>query len=839
MSEPVVLRIVFHGASGAGKTTTARALGERLGRPVITPSEDDGRTVMFDWIEYVGGRHDGRAIKTYLVTVPGHLHDRSRVLVETADAVILVVDTTPEGLELAEESWQQLADWGVRGSETTGLVVQANKRDHPAARPMAEVREQLGLTDDETVIETAATDGDGVRQAFVYAVRAALSRVDVRGDLEDHELSPEVLEELLRRADDALHEPANDAEAVDEGAAGLGGSAPADTDTDTDTAVEPDTDTDTAVESDTDTDTAVEPDTDADTGSAVLDTEAVAAIQPDVPTSAEANDDVAAMAAVGGADADEVLDDEGDASSLDEPADPPAVVAPVNTGAFGIPALSTTPVPVAEPLTGDERESLLGRPVAADPEVETSPLAGVALEADRVDDGVLDGDFEPTAAEAASTLDGTFDSTVVEEASVDGSFEVADQPAAGTPSAWRNETLPPVVADDDVPVEAAAAWPPVVADADTDPAARADEAETTTVGVSDDVDPDLGTALVAEPAVDAVPDPTSDLEVEATSGFDAAELAPVEEAAPVADVTDAATADEPTWPPVTLPRRVPALEEPVAEPEEPPAAELPVAGDTEWPRVQLPNREAEPEEAPAAAADVSAAPVEDDPFAASPQVGEPYPTEPSAEPGVESSDDPYAAPSVFSRPPLERAPVLHEPVVHEPIPHEPAWHEPVTTEPPASAVEERTAPVAEPPAEPTPNADADAIDETDLVSSLDSDPAPAAEAAVPTDVAETPAVAVAPDEAEPARPAWPPWTTSSTSSSAPAASAATPATPAASTDDGTSAAGRPPFLADADDLVAGDAVPLESTLPPPPPPPGSEESEVAGKKGFWSRLFGG
>lgn len=175
---PIDLRIVVDGASTAGKTTTARALGERLGRPVETPEEVAGRTLLFDWMDHVGGRSDGRAIRTQVVAVPGHLpHLRARLLV-TADVVLFVADTSAGGIGDTVAALAQVRELLRAIPEPRpGLLVQANKRDHPDALPLGHVRLLLDLTEDDLLIETVATEGEGVRQSFVYAVRLGLQHV--------------------------------------------------------------------------------------------------------------------------------------------------------------------------------------------------------------------------------------------------------------------------------------------------------------------------------------------------------------------------------------------------------------------------------------------------------------------------------------------------------------------------------------------------------------------------------------------------------------------------------------------------------------------------------------
>jgi len=180
-SDAVVIRIVYDGAPGAGKTTSVRALGRGLASEVVTPAEVDGRTLYFDWLDYTGGLFEGRRIRCQIISVPGQtmLAPRRRRLLESADAIVFVGDSTPAGFAVDRGYLG-----GVRSvldnlaGPSVGIVFQANKRDCPGAIPIESVRsmlDELGLR--VAVIESVATDGNGIREAFVFAVRLALDRV--------------------------------------------------------------------------------------------------------------------------------------------------------------------------------------------------------------------------------------------------------------------------------------------------------------------------------------------------------------------------------------------------------------------------------------------------------------------------------------------------------------------------------------------------------------------------------------------------------------------------------------------------------------------------------------
>lgn len=173
--DAVVVRIVYDGPPTAGKTTSVRALAERLGQGgLTTPEEAAGRTLYFDWLEYVGGRFEGRQIRCQVVSVPGQpeLAARRHLLLATADAVVFVGDTSRRGYDASRSHLTDCLTRVKVHDVPVGVVLQANKRDLPDAVPLDELRGQ-GLA----VIESIASHGDGIREAFVFAIRLALDRV--------------------------------------------------------------------------------------------------------------------------------------------------------------------------------------------------------------------------------------------------------------------------------------------------------------------------------------------------------------------------------------------------------------------------------------------------------------------------------------------------------------------------------------------------------------------------------------------------------------------------------------------------------------------------------------
>ena len=174
-----VLKIVYDGASKAGKTTTVRALAELLGVEIQSPHETWGRTLYFDWLEYHGGRYEGRTLRCQVVTVPGQriLYQRRQRLLRDADAVVFVLDSSPAGCAAAAGPLDELRIQLAAASSSASFLVQANKRDRPDALRLEALHERLDLAPTVAIAPTVASRAEGVRETFVLAVRLALERL--------------------------------------------------------------------------------------------------------------------------------------------------------------------------------------------------------------------------------------------------------------------------------------------------------------------------------------------------------------------------------------------------------------------------------------------------------------------------------------------------------------------------------------------------------------------------------------------------------------------------------------------------------------------------------------
>ncbi len=175
----IVIRVVYDGPALAGKTTNLKVLARSLGSEIFSGEEADGRTLFFDWVDYVGGSFDGMPIRCQIVGVPGQqvLMRRRRLLLETADTVVFVADSRPEQLAENKRAFGLLREVMAPMTPKVGIVAQANKRDIENPIALETLRDALDGGPALAITEAVAERGEGVRETFVFAVRLALDRV--------------------------------------------------------------------------------------------------------------------------------------------------------------------------------------------------------------------------------------------------------------------------------------------------------------------------------------------------------------------------------------------------------------------------------------------------------------------------------------------------------------------------------------------------------------------------------------------------------------------------------------------------------------------------------------
>lgn len=180
-----VVRVVYDGPAYAGKTTNLERICELIPTTqrseLYTPGALKGRTMFFDWLEVDGPPEAPLPIRFHLISVPGQerRNYRRRPLVEMADVVVFVADSSPEQLADTQRTFARLRLTMRRREPALPVVLQANKQDVPFALDPELLRRKLRIEDDVPLVAASALTGAGVRETLAVALRLGAERVRV------------------------------------------------------------------------------------------------------------------------------------------------------------------------------------------------------------------------------------------------------------------------------------------------------------------------------------------------------------------------------------------------------------------------------------------------------------------------------------------------------------------------------------------------------------------------------------------------------------------------------------------------------------------------------------
>jgi signal recognition particle receptor subunit beta len=179
-------RIVYWGPALSGKTTSLRALHDftpRGRRGVLeTLDTQDERTLFFDYLPLMWGTIAGFRGRVKILGAPGQRIYRAtrRLLLQGADGVVFVADSSPDQLSANVESFNEL---GValrslgRDLGEMPLVLQYNKRDLAQALKVEVLQTALNPRA-VPALPSVATRGEGVADAFQAILELVSDRVE-------------------------------------------------------------------------------------------------------------------------------------------------------------------------------------------------------------------------------------------------------------------------------------------------------------------------------------------------------------------------------------------------------------------------------------------------------------------------------------------------------------------------------------------------------------------------------------------------------------------------------------------------------------------------------------
>lgn len=216
-SGEVVIRIVYDGASSAGKSANIEQLRalisqQRSGLVRKHPGAAGERTSLFDWLEFAGGYVDGRRVRYQILSTPGlpEFGRRRRWLLASADVIVFVADARKDLLaETCDALPAARAAQDEGSAAPVNIVLQANKRDLDGGLSPTVLAAALGLPDSTPVVPSVVTRGEGVMATFVFASRLATDRVrlQILADALLPRESPEDAESLQALLEDVALEP--------------------------------------------------------------------------------------------------------------------------------------------------------------------------------------------------------------------------------------------------------------------------------------------------------------------------------------------------------------------------------------------------------------------------------------------------------------------------------------------------------------------------------------------------------------------------------------------------------------------------------------------------------
>ena len=175
-----IVRIVYDGPGVAGKTTNLQRICQVIPSSrrseLYTPAALKGRTMFFDWLEIDGPAQGSQALKFQLITVPGQVERayRRKPLIEMADVVAFVCDSSPAQIPDTMRTFSRLRALMRRRKDALPLVVQANKQDVDGALTPDKLRKRLKLDPAVRVIAASAVSGNGVKETLMTAIRAGV-----------------------------------------------------------------------------------------------------------------------------------------------------------------------------------------------------------------------------------------------------------------------------------------------------------------------------------------------------------------------------------------------------------------------------------------------------------------------------------------------------------------------------------------------------------------------------------------------------------------------------------------------------------------------------------------
>ncbi len=172
-------KIIFVGSSLAGKTTLLKYLHDQVDGLVkgglTSIADPSGRTVYFDYSPF--SATNNVLFDVYTVAGQRRHRDQRKMMLRAVDGIVFVADSNPEMKQDNIEAAQELKEFmGTKLGTEIPMVIVLNKRDLENKMDREEMLRDLGFIKDTLAINTIATKGVGVKQAFQAVSREIIMR---------------------------------------------------------------------------------------------------------------------------------------------------------------------------------------------------------------------------------------------------------------------------------------------------------------------------------------------------------------------------------------------------------------------------------------------------------------------------------------------------------------------------------------------------------------------------------------------------------------------------------------------------------------------------------------
>jgi signal recognition particle receptor subunit beta len=178
-------KLVYYGTGFGGKTTNLRFIHKKTNPKqrgqLLSLETESERTLFFDFFPMAAGKFMGFDLRFSFYTVPGQsfYNLTRRTILKDVDGIVFVSDSDPDRSEANIDSYLDLTEnLAVVKIDiaTFPHVIQYNKRDIPAAMPVAQMRQDInvhGVPD----FEAEALSGKGVFETLREISKLTTERV--------------------------------------------------------------------------------------------------------------------------------------------------------------------------------------------------------------------------------------------------------------------------------------------------------------------------------------------------------------------------------------------------------------------------------------------------------------------------------------------------------------------------------------------------------------------------------------------------------------------------------------------------------------------------------------